>query len=162
MSDSSGTPPREFALARKGDKLVLRFADGDDEIGVRLVRPRPLSASDGEISFLDEKGEEVIMLPSLAHVPAESRALAEEELQRRYYMPRITAVNHVSSSRSSFRLEVETDRGPRSFAFGDANKNVRHLGPDHVVIKDAMGNRYVIPSVETLDPPSRAQLAKLL
>ena len=56
---------RTFKLRREGDQVLLRFVDEEEEIPVRLVRPRPIAAPQGEISILDGEKREVLMLTSL-------------------------------------------------------------------------------------------------
>ena len=41
---------REFTLRCRGDQIVLRFADGHDEVPVRLVWARPVTGRGEEIS----------------------------------------------------------------------------------------------------------------
>ena len=51
---------------------------------------------------------------------------------------------------------------PCAFTFKEPGKNVTYLHQEHIVLRDAIGNRYEIRSLSELDAHSRRQINKLL
>ena len=155
-------PEREFSLIRKHDQVFLRYADVGDEVSVRVVWTRPISGRGGEISLLDEKKKEIMMLKSVDLLDPDSRAIAEAELDHRYLVPRITRVISTAPHFGSRYFHVETNLGPRRFVLKDPNKNATWVTEDHLVIRDTLGNRYEINPFSGLDARSQAEVDKVL
>jgi hypothetical protein len=151
-----------ITLVRKHDQL---FACGEsgDLTPVRLVYARPISARDQEVSVLHaKKGQELAWLPNLDALDAESRAIAEAELAARYCIAIIENVQESKVNHGHRYLKVDTDRGFRYFHLKEPGKNVTYLTPDHLVIRDSMGNRYEIPSLAALGPESCERLNRVI
>lgn len=162
-SEPGGAPSGAAAvkLARRGDALVL-VRDGADSDPVRLVWARPMSGRGREVAVMSKDRKELAMIEDLDWLDPESRALAEEELARRYMAPRILRVTRAVVNFGSRYWDVETDRGPRRFMMRDPNKNVFWVSEGHAIIRDTLGNRYELPSVATLDPASQAWINRVL
>lgn len=131
-------------------------------VPVKVVWARPISGRGQEVCILNRKGEELIMLDSLAALDPASRALAEAALADRYRLPKIQEVIDASASFGTRTLHVRTDLGIMHFAFRRAVTNVNWVGADRVVIRDVLDNRYEIESFAALAPRSRALLQSLL
>jgi len=155
-------PGREFCLVRKHDQIFLKYTDAEDEVPVRLAWARPISGRGREISLLDEKKKEILMIESLAELDPDSRAIAETELEKRYLVPQITRVISTAPHFGSRYFHVETNLGPRRFVLKDPNKNATWVTEDHLVIRDTLGNRYEINPFSTLDARSQAEVDKVL
>jgi len=152
---------REFSLVRKHDQVFLRGADGS-EVPVRIVWTRPISGRGSEISLLNEKKKEILMLKSIELLDPDSRTIAESELEHRYLVPRITSVISTSPHFGSRYWDVETNLGRRRFVLKDPNKNAVWVTEDHLVIRDTLGNRYEINPFSRLDDHSRAEVDKVI
>jgi len=155
-------PSREFVLARKGDEVVIRFADGNDEIPVRLVWARPLYARGREVSLLDAKKHEVMMISNLDSLDAASREIAEDELAKRYLMARVTRVIRTEAHFGSRYWHVQTELGVRRFAMKDPVKNATWITDDHLIVRDTLGNRYELKPFSELDAFSKAEVMKVI
>jgi len=154
--------PRKFQLLREGDRVFLRFAGGGDRRPVRLAWTRPLSARGGQVSIIGDDKKEVLLLDSLDSLDSDSRAVAEEELAKRYLIPRITRVLRTSADFGMRYLQVETDLGPRHFALKHASKNAVWITDDHLMLRDTLGCRYEIRPFSALDQRSRAEIEKVI
>lgn len=148
-------------FTRKGDR-VLMTRDGAGETPVTLAWARPVSSIGREVAVLDEKGHELLMLDSLDELEPASRAVAAEELGRRYLVAVITRVVRTRSHYGERYWDVETDRGPRSFVIKSPAVHIHWISDDRLVIKDTFGNRFEIPSLRGLDPASRAEVERIL
>ena len=149
------------ALKMNGDQLLARIDDTDHV--VRLIYARPLSASQRDIAIVsEEEREELMMLDTLDDLDPESRAIAEKELFRSYCVASVERVIESKVNHGQRFLKVDTDRGERYFNLREPGKNVTWLSDDSVVLRDSMGNRYLIKSVRGLDEDSRGNLDRVL
>lgn len=158
MSDGS----EKTTLIRKHDRVCLRRGHDDEATPVKIVWARPISGKGQEIAVLDEKKKEVLMVAGLDGLDPDSRKIAEQELERRYLIPKITRVIRAHASFGSRYWDVVTDRGRRRFVMKDPTKNVIWPGGDRVIIRDTLGNRFEIESLAALDDRSRNEADKVL
>jgi hypothetical protein len=129
---------------------------------VKVVLAAPLSRPREHVSFLNGKGEEIVMLPSLEDLDAESRQVAEQELQRRYLT---CQVQQLLSLRQEFGVtywEADTDRGVRDFVIRDHQENCVWLSETHLLLIDVDGSRFEIPDRRLLDERSQQLLDSIL
>ena len=165
---------QDIRLVRRGDEVFVRLGGDGDETPVKLVWARPVSARGGEVCLMSRRpvgegdtggpagAEEVLMLPSLDVLEPESRRVAEEELARRYLVPRITRVLRTSANFGVRYWHVHTTLGERRFALRHASKNALWVTDDHLVLRDTMGCRYEIRPYSALDAASRAEVEKVI
>ena len=156
------TPLKEFTLVRRMDRVMLRFADGGDELPVRLLWARPVYGRGQEISLLDDKKREVLMIAGPECLDPESRRIAEDEFARRYLIPRITRVFATEAHFGNRCWHVLTDAGERRFAMKDPVLNAMWVTDDHLVIRDSLGSRYEVKPFSGLDAVSQAEVLKII
>jgi len=138
-------------------------ASAPEGVEVNLVYPRPISQRTGEVSIIAaETKKEVDWLNNLDELDPISREVAEAALYDRYRIAIIQSVSHSHVNHGHRYLKVETDRGSRYFNLKEPGKNVTNLTPDHLIIRDSMGNRYEVPSLKALDEESRERLEMVL
>lgn len=153
---------KNIVLLRKQDQVMARLNDTAEEIPVKVLWARPISGRGEEISILGMDKKEVLMLDSLECLDPGSRKIAEEELDRRYLVPRIIVVKKTEANFGNRYWEVETDRGPRRFLMKDPNTNAIWITDDKLIIRDSLGNHYEIESLAALDDRSRAEVEKVI
>jgi len=151
-----------FTLGRRNDRVVLRPADGTEEITVRLAWVRPVQGRGGEISFLDEHKHEVALLPGLHCLDPVSRRIAEDELAKRYFIPRIVRVVRTDAHFGNRYWTVVTEIGDRRFVIKDPFRSITWVTRDHMIIRDTLGNRYEINPFSGLDPFSQNEVMKII
>ena len=89
---------------------MMASIDGGEEIAVRLVYARPISAPSGQISIMDVKGkEELAWLDSLQDLDSESLSLAESELWKTYRISKVSRITESYVNHGHRYLRVETD-----------------------------------------------------
>ena len=77
-----------FQLRRNAfGRLVFQGADGQAHEGVLPVRAFPISQPGRGLSLVTADGHELLWIDQLADLPADARALVEEELASREFMP---------------------------------------------------------------------------
>ena len=90
----------------------------------------------------------------LSDLSPATRDLLEQELSQREFVPIITRILRISALSEPCDWFVETDRGPTQFVLKN-EEDVRRLGPGKALIVDAVGVRYLIPAISSLDSRSR-------
>ena len=129
---------------------------------VQLMCAFPLSTPHDFVSLRDGKNRELGVIESLADLDGESRSIAEKEIDRRYFLPEITAVHRLDSHFGTYDWDVDTDRGPRSFLVRGRSENIVILPPARVVVTDVLGNRYQVSDARKLTGRSAILLQKIL
>lgn len=149
------TLPPPFTLHRDPwGRLVLELKDGRRVVGATAARMFPISSPDGPIAICDSSGREITWLPRLEHVAPEQRALIEDELSRRDFIPVIRRIVAVSNLSEPCEWQVETDRGPTQFIL-KSEEDVHRIGPHRAIIIDARGLRFLLDDSRQLDAASR-------
>lgn len=154
--------PRGISLSHDDwGRLVLIDARGRRFIGVDPVRAFPISRPTGWVSICDAEGREIIALDSLDELAPSVRAMLEDELSLREFIPIIQRIVRVSADSFPCDWHVLTDRGPTVFTI-DTEEDIRLLGPKRVMITDARKIRYQVPDVEALDKQSQRLFERFL
>src|SRR5690606_36426341 len=138
---------------------------GENEapVPVRLVYARPLSNRSGEVSIMELKGsKELAWIEALDLLSPEAKDCVVTELKRRYQIAQVIEVPESMVNHGHRYVRVLTDRGERYFNLKEPGKNVSWLSTDHLIIRDSMGNRYEVPSLQALDQESRQRLLLVL
>lgn len=154
--------PPGFTLDRDAfGRLVVRLADGTAHADVVAVRAYPISAPDEAVSLLDVDGHELVWIARLADLPEDTRALLDEELGRREFMPEIRGISAVSGFVTPCTWEVVTDRGTTRFVL-PGEEAIRRLSRSTLLIADTHGIHYLVRDVAALDRTSRKLLDRFL
>jgi len=152
---------KPFQLSRNAfGKLVFSDADGTHE-GVAPVRAFPIAAPDSGIALVDVDGRELAWIERLADLPADVRALLEEELKNREFLPEIKRLKQVSTFAVPSTWDVDTDRGDARFVL-KGEEDIRRIAHDTLLIADSHGVQYLVRDVQALDQASRKLLDRFL
>ena len=151
-----------FQLQRDSfGRLVLTTADGERHEGVTQVRAFPIGAPDEGISLVNFEGHEVGWAERLAELPPAIRALIDEELASREFVPEIERIVAVSSFACPSTWQVTTDRGPAELIL-KAEEDIRRLSQTRLLIADSHGIQFLVRDVGRLDRHSRKLLDRFL
>ncbi|HYC42084.1 MAG TPA: DUF1854 domain-containing protein [Noviherbaspirillum sp.] len=150
-----------FTLSRNAfGKLVFSDAGGVHE-GVVPVRAFPIAAPDTGIAIVDVDGHELTWINRLEDLPADTRAMLQEELKSREFLPVISRIRGVSTFAVPSTWEVETDRGLTSFVL-KGEEDIRRIAGSALIIADSHGVQYLIRDQGALDKGSRKLLDRFL
>jgi hypothetical protein len=162
MNNDNDNGNASFQLERDTfGRLVLTDAQGERHVGVTPVRAFPLSAPDHGVSMVGGEGRELVWIDDVARLPAQARALLEEELAVRDFAPTLLRLHRVSSFGVPSTWTVSTDRGDTSFVL-KAEEDIRRLEGGALLIASAHGVQFRIPDTKTLDRASRKLLERFL
>lgn len=142
-------------------RLVLIDENGERHEGVVPVRAFPIAAPDDGIALVNSEGHEAGWADRLSDLPAAERALIEEELASREFMPTIEAILAVSSFACPSTWQVRTDRGPAEVLL-KGEEDIRRLPQGRLLIADSHGIQFLIRDPAALDRHSRRLLDRFL
>jgi len=129
---------------------------------IYLVPCFPLSRRGQMVSVRNQDGDEVALLDDLERLPPEARGLAVSELDRSYFMPRITSVLHAEEKLNVLTMDIETDRGERTIQVRNPRRRLRKLPGNRIIVHDADGNRYEIRRLNELSTYAQDALGQYL
>lgn len=142
-------------------RLRLTLADGSRHEDVHPVLAFPLSDAAGALALVGPDGHERLWVEDPATLPAPARALIDEELAARSFMPEIHALLAVSTFSTPSDWTVQTDRGRHVLVLG-AEEDIRRLPDGRLLVTDQHGIAFVIPRPAALDRRSRRLLERFL
>ncbi len=122
---------------------------------VRLAQCFPLSAPQEYISIQDGAGTEIGILKNLEGLDPESRKIIQEELDRKYFTPFILRILSLRQEASTWRWEVQTQRGPATFYIRGVRDSIHEVAPGRWQIISLDGQRYEIRDYAKLDAKSQ-------
>jgi hypothetical protein len=151
-----------FTLERDArSRLVLTAADGTRHEGVLPVRAFPLTSADEGLSLVGTDGHELAWIEHPAALPAAQRALLDEELAQREFVPVIERIRAVSTFSTPSTWEVDTDRGPTRLVL-KAEEDIRRLAGGALLVTDRDGLAFRVRDRFALDRGSRRLLERFL
>ena len=152
----------EFQLSRNPfGRLILTTPDGQEYAGVAPVRAFPIQAPDDGIAMVSTDGQEVAWIDLLSDLPGPVRALVEQELEGREFMPEMRRISHVTSFATPCTWHVETDRGETNFVLR-GEEDIRRVGASTLLVVDIHGIHFLIRDLLALDKHSRKILDRFL
>ena len=131
-------------------ELDVELPDGSAHISIVPVRAFPLSQPNQFIILLDADKKEIGMIEDIKQLNKASRKALEEELEKCYFMPKITKIHSVNGNFGVTQWKVDTDRGTVLFDLR-SRYDIVSLDGGRILIKDVDGNRYEIVNYHQLD-----------
>ncbi|AMP00949.1 hypothetical protein CAter282_3136 [Collimonas arenae] len=152
----------DFTLSRNAfGKLVFTAANGDRFEGVVPVRAFPIGAPDDGIALVNADGQELAWIMRLSDLADDTRAMVEQELASREFMPEIQRIQRVSNYNAPCTWFVETNRGDASFTL-KGEEDIRRIASTSLLIADNHGVQFLIRDTQALDKGSRKILDRFL
>lgn len=154
---------KKFQLLKNGDQVLLRFAGANDMIPVRILLVAPLSEGSRVITIVHEKEKkELVLIKTDEMLDKASRAIMQEALEHRYFLPKIEKINNVSIHLGDYYWDVQTDRGPKKFLLRSPAINMRWVNKKRIILCDTDGISYDLDQFDALDKNSRVLLERIL
>ena len=134
-------------------EMEAELPDGSVHAPVEPVRVFPLTQPDQYISLLDAHKNELGLIEDIKQLQKVDQAILAEELEKCYFMPKITKIHALEGRFGVTQWDAETEVGSVSFDLRSRN-DITALDSGRVLIKDVDGNRYEIVNYHQLDPKS--------
>ena len=142
-------------------RLTFTGEDGQLHEAVVPVRAFPIAAPDEGVALVDPHGHELAWIDRLSDLPQPVRALIENELASREFMPVIKQIESVSSYATPSTWQIVTDHGDTALVL-KGEEDIRRLTPPALLITDSNGINYLIHDRYALDKTSRKILDRFL
>jgi hypothetical protein len=160
--DPWAAPDTAYTLSRDPfGRLVVTLADGSAHTGAVPVRAFPIGAPDEGIALMSADGHELAWIERLQALAPAPRALVEEDLASREFVPEIRAIRAVSSFTTPSTWTVDTDRGSTELVL-KGEEDIRRLARNTLLIADRQGIQYLVRDIGALDRASRRLLDRFL
>jgi len=151
-----------FTLGRNAfGRLVFTGADGMVHEGVVPVRAFPIAAPGEGLSLVSADGHELAWVERLDALPSAQRALLEELLAEREFVPEIQQLLGVSTFSTPSTWTVRTDRGTTRFVL-KGEEDIRRTSRTMLLIADSQGLQFVVRDLAALDRHSKRLLERFL
>ena len=145
------TPENASFALRSG---LLYLTCNGKETRVTLRRAFPFDTLWEFISVLNEDEDECGIIRDLAVFGEAEQVLLREELERRYYSPKILKILSFKERYGFSYWRVQTPEGEMQFTLHDTYKSLVHITENRVILLDVNGNRFEIPDLKALDKKS--------
>ena len=146
-------PAKTKIYRDKEGYLRVKIGSFEEHKVTRVIRAFPITMPWRCIILMNENGREIGLISDVKRLDPESFKVLREELERTYFIPKITKVHDIREEYGILIFRVETDKGPRSFEV-TSRRDIRKIGGNRIFIKDADGNFYDIPNYKSLDKQS--------
>ena len=124
-------------------------------------RAFPIQAPTRGISLVRDGGKEAAWIDNLDELPEQIRALVEEEIEGREFIPEILTIKDVSSFATPCTWYVTTDRGDTEFVL-KVDEDIRRVGETSLLIADNHGINFLVRDMFRIDKHSRKILDRFL
>ncbi len=143
--------------------MALRLEIEHDRCLLAAVVRRcfPLSRPTEFLSIQDGAGKEVGVLRSLDELDHECRKLVEQELDRRYFTPKILQLRSLKQEGGMWTFDVVTSRGAAQFYVRNWRDSSSEISPGRFVIQTVDGQRFEVPNFDALDTKSQVLIEQL-
>lgn len=141
----------------------LRMTLKDERTVLRIKARRcfPFSSPSKYISIRDGNDDEIGIISDLAHISKEYRSWIEDDLEMRYFTPRVASIKLIRQRFGGVEWHVDTDCGSKRLITKGVHDTMTEVEPGRYVITDVDGNRYEV-FVDELDPASREKIDRLI
>ena len=154
--------PDDFELVRtEGGGLRLTLKDEKTVLRVKAKRSFPFSFPTKYISLRDGNDEEIGIIADLGRLSKQYRRWIEDDLEIRYFTPRVKAIKLIRYRFGGVEWHVDTDCGFKRLITKGIHDTMTEVEPGRYVITDVDGNRYEV-FTEQIDQPSREKLDRLI
>lgn len=133
-----------FVSMKLGDEFYPR---------IQVFYSFPLTDPDSYISIRepDEKAREIGVIKDFnKDITEESKEMLKEQLNLRYFTPKIERINNIKNEYGFAYFDVITDRGACRFTIHMGGGSVVNLSDTRLLITDLDGNRFEIPDTGKL------------
>lgn len=154
--------PSEVMFSRGAGGVFQGVVDGVPYDELVVYRTFPFLYTTQYISVRNAKGEELGVVTDIAELDDESRKEALQELQYRYFLPRVSRVESVKQKADMWIWELATSLGSTRMAMRNLHEHLQFPGGNRVILTDLNGRRVEIADWRALDAHSRKQLTDIV
>lgn len=136
--------------------------EGERSLPAAIIRRAfPQSEPSQYLSIQEADGNEIGLLRSIDELDPASRDAALQELDRRYYTPRITGIKALRHEAGMWFFQVETQRGQTEFYVRNWRDSAHEIALGRLQINSVDGQRFEIEDFAKLDARSQTLMEQL-
>lgn len=154
--------PDAVSLCRGRGGVLQGTIEGKPYGEIAVHRAFPFLYTTKYISLRDPKGEEIGIVRDMEQLDDESREELTQELQYRYFLPKVTRVNKVKPKNDLWIWDLETNKGPARLLMRNLHEHMQFPSENRIVLTDMSGRRCEISDWKALDSHSRKQLSDIV
>lgn len=143
-------------------RLRIQITGDRTVLSARVKLAFPLSEPSRFVSIQEADGKEVGILRNLEGLDEETRLLFEQQLDGRYFTPRIDRIEELRQEAGMWKFAVATQRGRTEFYVRNWRDNATEIAPGRWQIHSVDGGRFEILQLEALDVVSRRLMDQLI
>lgn len=141
--------------------LRMTYKDEISYLWLKARRIFPFTYPTKYISIRNGNDEEIGIIKDLAALSKDYRIWIEDELDMRYFTPRVKSISAIKRRFGGIEWFVDTDKGAKRFITKGVHDTTAEIEPGRYMVTDVDGNRYEIMTA-TLDETSKGILDRLL
>ena len=142
-----------------GGFVKLTYKDKTyDRVGVYRTFPVTMPEEFISIREADEKAREIGVIEKLSALDPEQAKMLKEQLDLRYFTPKITKIFDIKTEYGYGYFHVMTTYGECRFTIHNGGSSVVSLTDTRIVINDLDGNRFEVPDIMKLTVAERKKL----
>ena len=150
-----------FTLPEGAAHLRAELEDELCVLEVKIRRAFPFSATDRHLSIQDGAGKEIGIVADPSELDPRSKELVDRELDRRYFTPKITAIDTLKLEGGMWTFEVQTQRGRAAFYVRNWRDSAHEIAAGRIQVNSVDGQRFEIADYEALDARSKSLMDQL-
>lgn len=152
----------DFVLIRtEGGSLRITLPEDKSYLRIKCRRCFPFAFPTQYISVRDAADEEIGIIRNLADLPADWRAWILDDIEMRYYTPRVKSIKNIRRRWGGYEWYVLTDRGSKKIITKGVHDTMSEVQPGRYIITDVDGNRFELHSAK-LDEVSKEKVEQLV
>ena len=129
---------------------------------IHAYRAFPLSRGGSYLCIRDADDKEIGIVEDIESLPKEMSSLLLEELESRYFTPKMLQIVSLKEEYRYVYWDVETDAGRSRFTSRIGENSAIQLGGNRIIIVDVDGNRFELPDHTALEPKHQRIVELLL
>ena len=143
----------------KGGFVSLDYRDEHYD-RVALHRAFPFTDPDKYISVResDPKAREIGIIKDLNELDEQTAELLREQMNVRYFTPKIIGINDVKDEYGYAYFDVRTDHGDCRFTTWSGGGSIARLSETRLIFSDIDGNRFELPDIRKLTPAEQKKI----
>lgn len=150
------------AFSRGPGGVFQGVIDGTVYDELIVYRAFPFVYTSEYISVRNNKDEEIGIIVDTKQLDGDSRDQIDQELQFRYFLPRVERVDSVKQKNDLWVWHLQTNLGATVINMRNLHEHMQFPGEQRIILTDINGKRCEISDWHALDLHSRKQLKDVI
>lgn len=152
----------DILLSRNKGGVIQGTVNGTYFDELIVYRCFPFQYESSYISIRNAKDEELGIVRNVGELDKESASILMEELELRYFLPKVTRIDSVKNKSGLWLWELQTNLGPTRMAMRNLHEHLLYLEDGWIIITDMNGKRCEIKDWRVLDSHSQKRLHEII